>query len=98
MFLVTYLEGAEEVLANCHHSPCVVEFATVVWRREHSHQLPVRHELVPIFHHLHAKGYLFIAWAQEFLVSIIISSCLGLGLRFSFTNVAVGPPCNCPLA
>lgn len=45
----TYLEGTKQCLIHTHHSTRVIEFSTVIRRREQSHQLSLREELVPVF-------------------------------------------------
>ena len=48
----TYLERAQQTLINAHHRPCIVEFSTVIWCTKECHQLPLRKELVAVFHDL----------------------------------------------
>ena len=50
--LETYLEGAQQALVDAHHSTCIVEFSTVVWRTEQCDELALRKELVAVFNDL----------------------------------------------
>lgn len=46
------LEGAQQGLIDTHHRAGIVEFTTVVWRREQRDKLPLSKELVAVFDNL----------------------------------------------
>lgn len=46
------LKAAHERLVDRHHGGCVVEFSTIVWRREHRDEFPSCEELISIFDYL----------------------------------------------
>lgn len=52
-----YLETAHQRFVNAHHSAGIVEFATVVWRREKRDELPLGEEFITVFDHLMRPAY-----------------------------------------
>jgi len=95
-----YLERAKEVLADGHHSSRVVELAAVVGRRKHRHQLPVRHELVPILYNLMCAAYeIQVVTVQKLFddirpeckadSAIVIAPAMGFDIRIAPQYVAI---------
>lgn len=53
----THLERAKQRLVDAHHCTSIVEFTTIVGGAEQRDQLPLREELVSIFHNLVRAAY-----------------------------------------
>ena len=47
-----HLKRAKASFIDSHHSTCIVEFSTVVWRTEQCDELALRKELVAVFNDL----------------------------------------------
>lgn len=60
------LKGASKILIDIHHGPRVIELPTVIDRTEHSDQLAIGKELVPLLHNLVGPAYqVQIVFVQE---------------------------------
>jgi len=69
LFLLSRLQNlkrAKQRLINAHHSASIVEFTTVIGRREQRDELTLREELVSVFHHLMRTAYeIHVVFLQE---------------------------------